>query len=353
MEVFRWITEQLSGSSLGNKDNTGKKSHKPAPMTIEVLYSDLQRTKHYWWDKLQNNVATETPPSEVDATEIIKGIEDRINSHKFKLIDIPSNIQKIMELVRTKKYDYLILEEHLKCSPVMTGEILKVANSALFTGKQPVHKLTDAFPRIGEERLISILYIGLSRSFVLSHQDKLIPIAENMVAHSHAVANIASVLAQPYGLNGEIAYVAGLLHDIGKIALLCDISESTEIIDLYDYIDEDSFSRILTPLHESVGVLIAKKWNLSEEIMTVIGNHHNLFFSESNSEKNSSKLSALINLSDTLAHILGIGKPITGVNLFDLESAQILGIKETEEHIDHLYQVPSLFENFKELLNED
>ncbi len=258
-----------------------------------------------------------------------------------------------MELVRTKKYDYQILEEHLKCSPVMTGEILKVANSALFTGKLPVHKLSDAFPRIGEERLISILYIGLSRSFVLAHQSKLIPIAESMVAHSHAVANIACLLAKPYDLNAEIAYVAGLLHDIGKIALLCDISESTDIIDYYDNIDEESFSQVLPPLHESVGVLIAKKWNLNDDIMTVIGNHHNLFYSESNPEKNSSRLSALINLSNTLAHILGIGKPITGVNLFELESAQILGVKDTQEHIDHLYQVPSLFENFKELLNDD
>jgi len=236
MSLFSWLSGKVNKNSVAD-------SELPEAVQIDtrdLILQNLESNDEYWWNRIQSRLPDDNSSNIIDADDNIDGLRKRLSSGKFKLIEIPSNINQIMELLRKQNYDYQTLENHLKSSPVMTGEVLRIANSALFAGKTPVTTLADAFPRLGEERLISILYIGLTRMFVSDH-DKLISVTEDIVNHSYTVANIASLLAEKYNYNPEEAYLAGLLDDIGKIAILCDLSENTHIVDMHDDISVSAF----------------------------------------------------------------------------------------------------------------
>lgn len=74
---------------------------------------------------------------------------------------------------------------------------------------------------------------------------------QNLLQHSHEVANICATMASELGLNPKIAKRAGLLHDIGKVA------------------DEDAELP-----HAIMGMKLAEKYKEKPEVCNAIGAHH-------------------------------------------------------------------------------
>jgi len=95
-------------------------------------------------------------------------------------------------------------------------------------------------------------------------------------------------------------------------------------------------------LHEYIGSLVARHWNLPKAVVTTMENHHDIDFSTNNPYNYT--LSAVINLADTFARILGKGRWIGEGDIFDLKSANILELQEDDETIDFLNAVPGLIE---------
>jgi putative nucleotidyltransferase with HDIG domain len=77
---------------------------------------------------------------------------------------------------------------------------------------------------------------------------------------------IAKQLAQDMGGNHDQAFVCGLLHDLGWIVML-------EMLAKYD-LDKAKRDELIQEHHETLGALVAKKWNFSDEIQSVIRYHH-------------------------------------------------------------------------------
>ncbi len=135
-----------------------------------------------------------------------------------------------------------------------------------------------------------------------------------------------------YG-DADDAFFAGLLHDMGKLAILSDICENTNIFKIHPNItSEDVLDEIIIPMHEYVGGIIAHHWNMEQRFIYAIGYHHELDFESK--DPDDYKLPALVSLSDIIAHILGHGRWIKETDLFSLKSTEILGITETAEHVE-------------------
>jgi len=102
------------------------------------------------------------------------------------------------------------------------------------------------------------------------------------------VGMIAKQLARDMGGNHDQAFVCGLLHDLGWIVML-------EMLSKYD-LDQEKRDHLIREHHETLGALVAKKWNFSEEIQEVIRYHH-----APEKAMNYQKLVQIIYLSDLLA----------------------------------------------------
>ena len=186
----------------------------------------------------------------------------------------------------------------------LAARCLQIANSPLFGTTREVESIQSAVVVMGLER---IHQIAVSCSFL-----KLLPSMKDVSpsvfwAHSLGCALVAREFAGKIGFpDPGKAYAAGLLHDVGIIALLAVAPEQfatalrlarSEHIPLHE-----AEKRELGISHEEAGKIIAGIWHLPPEIANVIAHHH--------SPDEASKDHALVSIvgfSDLLCRLNGIG----------------------------------------------
>ncbi len=203
--------------------------------------------------------------------------------------------------------------------PSLSARVLKVANSAFYGLTQRVASIQLALVILGLNR-VKNLVIGVS---VL----KTFPIKpgiptfdrEKFWEHSAGCGQISKILAGllGYEMDGE-EFVAGLLHDIGKIALDQFFhDEFVEVIDLtfregVPMIEAEK--KVLSITHAEIGSWLAEKWKLPLSLVEAIAYHH-----EPRKAVLNLTLTSLVRLSDLFCKAKGIGfsGDIQGISLCD------------------------------------
>ena len=156
----------------------------------------------------------------------------------------------------------------------LTAQVLRVANSPLVGGWN-VTSILAAITLMGIDRLSSLV-VTLTLCRVIRPVSKL-PALRRLFRQNLAVALLCQEEAPRFDLEPEFAYTAGLLHDLGVLALLLAfprdyaplLDRSTGIAELL--LEE---RRIFDTDHMDAGALVARNWNLPDAFHPVIGTHH-------------------------------------------------------------------------------
>lgn len=127
--------------------------------------------------------------------------------------------------------------------PTRIEEVVKAARS----------EIDDIIKNTGEEVTLEMGIIGIIPEIIkyLGRMRYRTSYGQNLLQHSREVANLSALLAQELGLDTAIAKRAGLLHDLGKVAL-----------------------GNLEGSHAHIGAEIAEKFGENEIIVNAIGAHH-------------------------------------------------------------------------------
>jgi len=181
----------------------------------------------------------------------------------------------------------------LRHDPALSAALLRLANSVLYVRDDRVMDLRSVVLRLGFE---AIFNLGQSAAIIRSihggsHLDPL-----RLWQHSVAVGLVAKGIC---GLVGqprlqESAYLAGLIHDIGKIALdQCFSEEYGPVVDAMaaGAVCLEAEQSILGLSHAQVGAMVAVQWNFPEPLVAAIRDHH---------EPGGGFLASLIQLADLL-----------------------------------------------------
>jgi len=131
--------------------------------------------------------------------------------------------------------------------------------------------------------------------------------------HSAASAFLAGKMADTIqGVDGNLVFTAALLKDIGKVLLnqyVCnDLKEIENLVFRQDYTFLDAERKIIGIDHAQLGGIIAKKWNFSNHMVSLIQSHH---LSDENSIWD--KEVCIIYLADTICSMMGIGTGTDGL----------------------------------------
>ena len=187
----------------------------------------------------------------------------------------------------------------------LAGHCLQVANSALFGCSHQVETIQTAVVALGLER---VQQIAASCSLLRLMPDVYLGVNPSVFwSHSLACALVAREFAVKIGFPDPAkAYAAGLLHDIGIIAILWvsphDFRRSYEEA-CHDRLPlHDIEEKVLGITHCETGKLIARNWRLSVELTEVIGSHHRPAKSTVNPV-----LTSIVCVSDLLCRLGGLG----------------------------------------------
>ena len=249
----------------------------------------------------------------------IKKYVPKIQAYIAKMPSLPQTVTKVISICDNPNSSPSDLHRVISLDPVLTGQVLKLINSAYFFLPSQVVSLTQAIIMLG---INTVKNLALSTAVLKSIGNKTAFKALDMNdfwMHSIGVGVTAKKIAKKIGIpktEHEEFFVAGLLHDLGKIPLNDQFSEP--------YAEAIEMSRSnCTPLFKSetinmginhlvVGKLIANKWKLTKALGDVLFYHHNVAGAD-NSYK---RLCTVISIADSYVNINEIGS--AGNRMMDL-----------------------------------
>lgn len=208
----------------------------------------------------------------------------------------------------------------------LTARILRVANSAYFQRTREIGTVQQALAVLGNRRIRGIV-VAAALGGILYRS----AVGRRLWQHALAVGTGARELALRLSwVDAEEAFVAGLLHDIGKSLLEYQyptlFQEAVDLIDSDPEMDSCRAERVVFGLdHLEAGIVLAGSWGLPEVHTQVIGGHH-----ETTSDR-SPLLTSVVKVADRLCNHSGLGvTKAAPVRNMDPEAAALLGLPSEE-----------------------
>jgi len=242
---------------------------------------------------------------------------------------MPQVASKVLELSSDPNTSASQLQQVISDDQAMTARILKIANSAMYSCSRKIKTLTEAIVMLGFNSIRSLVVTSAARNLYNTRKSRSGLKERLLWEHSIGAGFACRLMAQKHApALTEEAFLAGLMHDIGKLVLNIRIPEKFDEIVQVVYNENRSFHSTEQEnfgfTHAEVGSLLVNKWKLSPVLEDVIKNHHN---PESISPDN--PLLLYLDLANQICHKLGIGfSDEPELNLVDSPANQILGLTE-------------------------
>jgi putative nucleotidyltransferase with HDIG domain len=140
--------------------------------------------------------------------------------------------------------------------------------------REPCKTISQAVSRLGTKNLRTILLEVSTRRIFESRDQKVATTVKALWEHSRAVAQLAQKVAVVSGAaDPDTAYLAGLLHDVGKPVVATMLLEAENQILQRNpklWIDFATWMDVIQRCHRPIGLILAQKWQLPEEVQKAI-----------------------------------------------------------------------------------
>jgi putative nucleotidyltransferase with HDIG domain len=167
-------------------------------------------------------------------------------------------------------------ENVFKSDPVLAADLLILANSPAFGVRATVHNIRHAIALLGMERIRSLAFAVAVKGYLQTGRwsDAL----QVSWRHSIATAVIAEALAAAEESSVPLLYTAGLMHDVGRLALFQISAEkygqvlSAEFGTVQEYLNLEKL--LFGCAHDDAGAFLAAAWGFPTTLCDCIRFHH-------------------------------------------------------------------------------
>lgn len=194
----------------------------------------------------------------------------------IKMPPFPQIALRVLQLAGDENVQLNRLCDLISSDPAFATEVLTIANSFLYAPRYPIKTMLQAVEVLGAQHLQGLcLTVGV-RSYLgksLGH-----PSMRALWRHNLACALIAEQIASAGFMDRDIAYTAGILHDIGRLALA--VVRPREYIDLLGRHMGTPGSMLLRERemfgmdHCEIGKKLVAEWKLPEDFEPIMAGHH-------------------------------------------------------------------------------
>lgn len=154
----------------------------------------------------------------------------------------------------------------------LAAHVMRVATSAIHQPRQPIESLQQAISWLGIAEVSDI-------AFTVAVQGKLLNVpgqkarVQKMWKQAVGTAQWSRLVADTAGCQGESSYLAGLLHEIGKPAVLQAVAELSRRA--ATPLSEDEIGALVAEFHTAVGSQLAMAWKLPDAVVSVVAGWRN------------------------------------------------------------------------------
>lgn len=187
---------------------------------------------------------------------------------------LPDLVAKLQELLRRDDgADPAFVAKLVRNEPAIAASVLRMANSAAFGGLREIYELDRAIMRLGLRQVTSIVTTVVQRGYFHTHDENRIGLLRALWDHSVATAIASQRLTLAAGEDAEEAYLAGLLHDTGKLLVLRGVDHVERYGDA-GAVTPAVVEELMEVLHPELGFEVLTSWRIPERICRVAGLHH-------------------------------------------------------------------------------
>ncbi len=270
-------------------------------------------------------------------TESVATLTTSILQRAGQMATLPEVAMQAMRIADRPGATGAELSTVLANDPTLSARVLRIVNSAFYGVRREVTSVATAVSVLGFSAIRSVVIAtSLTRLFRGVPSGSAFA-APELWRHSIAVATASRMIAiKVPGVDPDIAFLSGLMHDIGIIVELQAMPDAFHHVILAVDADptrtfrEAERSQIGTD-HEVIGAALCRSWRFPELLVRAVEFHHRPLDIPSGE----CPTTAVVHLADRIAAGAGIGYARTvEATRFDSHLADVLGVAPAAVHPD-------------------
>jgi len=249
---------------------------------------------------------------------------------------------RLINLLSDINYKVIELENTVNEDQVLAGHILKLANSTSHIGRVKVETIKEALIRLGAHHVSNLAMAVSQAALHVSKNSFVNDIMQELWLHSHACAVGCQWVAVNKGYRNiaEQAYLAGLVHDVGKLHLLKSLERLVNAGMAQAALERDLLIEIFTELHVEQGARLMEYWNMPAVYRNASSRHQDPVIALDDT------VLAIVRLVNIATRKCGLTLSIEPVqNLLELPEAAMLKMNE-----DNLIELGHVINKSKEVV---
>jgi HD-like signal output (HDOD) protein len=158
----------------------------------------------------------------------------------------------------------------------LSAQVLKMANSAVFSGLVRSETIKDSALRLGTRQITNLAMAASQAALHTSDVPLVNEVMQDLWLHSHACALGCRALALKTGNKrfADHAYMAGLLHDIGKLYILKSLEHISLDKEFETVLNRELILGVFTEMHVELGCRLMDHWNIPPVYRAIVAGHH-------------------------------------------------------------------------------
>lgn len=219
---------------------------------------------------------------------------------------LPHIVATVSKLIADQESTMKDFEEVIKMDPVLVTRLLRLINSPYYGLAQAVTSIGRAVAYLGMKNLHNLIVVDAMKAIFVARESQGAFSRKRLWMHSAAVSICAKMVAERiFAINGDDAFLCGILHDFGLVveeqvagesfqSICAACSSSADLLRLErEKLDTD---------HAEIGYLLTGKWTMGTAVREAIRDHHLL-----DEAIRPQSLTGILQLAEYLACRLGHG----------------------------------------------
>jgi putative nucleotidyltransferase with HDIG domain len=233
--------------------------------------------------------------SVISPEQLAQGVQD--------LPSLPAVVMELLGSIEQENIDISVLAKKVSYDQALTAKTLRLANSSSFGLQVKVATIQQAITFLGFQTTRNLI---TAAAITGCFPDGLCPGFNDKAfwRHSIATAACARSLARRLRFNQDVAFTAGLLHDIGRLVLVAGHTQAyAEVLAWRTSHDSDWLAAeraVLGVDHVEAGVALALHWNFSDTMRQAIAYHH------APETPGAGFLAAIVHVANAVVHALDL-----------------------------------------------
>lgn len=203
-------------------------------------------------------------------------IREMVDADRVRLPVHPGLAKKLTTCLAAEGPESRQLWTLVKQDPALICTLFRAANSSFFAGLPKTASIEEAVTRLGVGKAAQVIELAC-REEEGRPQERLLPrYMPRLWQHAQGCALGARWLANRCGYQGlcDQAYMAGMLHDVGKQYLIAAMEVISSCGEQGIALSEPLVKEVLTTMHIEQGMRLFEEWNLAEAYKEVVADHH-------------------------------------------------------------------------------